>query len=366
MTDVGTQRITSAAEGWRAAEAVGRIAEMAAGLSTSEESARTMLCAMGEGVGDLAAMPDLIAAMRTRVERRPPSVFFEFARDAAGAFGDADAAASMQAPLAALIEGIKIIDDIQDGEPECLAAEVGAFAALNVAMAAFSWALELTAALPLPEASWRAAAAAIGRGLRETAVGQSLEATAGPGFESFWNVVDRKTPPLVATALELGALAAGAPPARAAALTKLAIPFGRILQINDDCNDALGTAASDWRAPHLNLLMLYGLSAPDGRELAALLRNAGEPASLRAAQVWLLRHGALAYAVHAQLTTLHALAETLEMLALPNPAPFLEAVERHRADAELLMRKSGVDREVAAMVASAPLTRPLATLSPSR
>lgn len=349
---VDTARGTFAAEGWRAAEAVGRIAEMAAGLSASEENARATLYAIGEGVASLGETPDLLGAMRTRVERRSPSVFFDFARDAATAFGNGGAAASTHASLAALIEGIKIIDDIQDEERHCLAADVGVSAALNVAMGALAWSLELTAALPLPEASWRAAANAIGRGLRETAIGQSLETTAGPGFESFWNRVDRKTSPLVATALELGALAAGADPARAAALRQLAVPLARILQIGDDCHDALGPDASDWRAPHLNLLMLYGLSGPEGRDLAALLRDAADPQSLRAAQVWLLRHGALAYAVQAQLTTVQALLANIEALTLPNPQPLLDAAERHRAAAELLLRKSGVDAGVAARMST--------------
>lgn len=336
-----------AAEGWRAAEAVGRIAEMAAGLSASEDHARATLSAIGEGVASLGEMPDLLGAMRTRVERRSPSVFFDFARDAATAFGNPGAAAWTHAPLAALIEGIKIIDDIQDEEPRCLAADVGATAALNVAMGALAWSLELTAGLPLPEASWRAAANAIGRGLRETATGQSLESTAVPQFESYWNLVDRKTTPLVATALELGALAAGAEPLRAAALTQMAVPLGRILQIGDDCHDALGPDASDWRAPHLNLLMLYGLSGPDGHELAALLRNAE---TLPAAQIWLLRHGALAYAVQAQLSTVQTLLARIEALNLPNPQPFLDAVDRHRNDAEVLLRRSGVDETLAALM----------------
>ncbi|MFP5246628.1 MAG: hypothetical protein ACLGH0_08030, partial [Thermoanaerobaculia bacterium] len=50
-----------------------------------------------------------------------PSVFADWARDAAAAFGDADAAEAVHPILSALIEGIKILDDIQDEEEHCLA-----------------------------------------------------------------------------------------------------------------------------------------------------------------------------------------------------------------------------------------------------
>jgi geranylgeranyl pyrophosphate synthase len=262
---------------------------------------------------------------RERVASRPRTIFDDYARDAAAAFGDPDAAATVHEILAAAIEGIRILDDIQDDEPQCLATEIGIDAATAVAQAALEWSIELAAALPCG----KAAAAAIDRGIRETAFGQQLEITAAPTFESYWNVVDHKTPPLVAAALELGALAAGAPPARAAALTRLALPLGRLLQISDDCTDALGPGAPDRRTPHLNLLMLYGLTGPRGAELSSLLAHAE---SVRAAQLLLLREGALAYAMHAEWTTLGELAETVAELDLPDPSPFLRFVAEGRAE----------------------------------
>lgn len=272
----------------------------------------------------------------------PTSIFTDWARDAAEAFGEAEAAACTHAVLAAIIDAVRIIDDVQDEEPQCLATRVGVPRALSVAIAALEHALELTAALPVPETSWRAAASAVGRGIRETAIGQQLEATA----ESYWIRVDRKTPPLVATALELGALAAGAPPSRAAELTRLAIPLGRLLQIGDDCNDALGENASDWRAPHLNLLISYSLAGPRGEELRALVRRD----AIREAKVLLLEDGALAYAIHAQLVTIDALAAILRELELPHPEPFVRRIDEHRAETESLLLRSGVEETLAKRV----------------
>lgn len=341
--------------GWTTARAIGAAAERVAALTVDDETARAMLRRSAEEMGGLSALREndpRFALLQRRVASCPPCVFFDRARDAAAAFGAADAAGPTFEVMAALIEGIRIIDDIQDDETSCLAVELGVARALRLAAGALALALELTAALPLHGASWRAAANAIGRGLRETAIGQELEVTAAGEFESFWNVVDRKTAPLVATALELGTLAAGAEPAQAAALTQLAVPFGRVLQIGDDCIDALDPDSIDWRTPQHNLLMLYALSGPRAAEIEALLANAGEPETLRALRLALLRDGALAYAIHAQLTTLAGLSAAIDGLALPHPAPLLAAVEHHRAAAESLLRRSGVDAKLAASVTS--------------
>lgn len=304
--------------GWLTARAIGRLAERIAALPESRAMLRGVVLALGPRATTCSA-----------------SIFGEWARDAAEAFGDADAASVTLAPLGALVEGIRIIDDIQDEEPLRVS--------MDLAYGAFARALELTCELPFGEAAWRAATAAIGRGIRETAIGQQLETTATGEFAKFWEIVDRKTPPLVATAFELGALAAGAAPDRAAALAPLAIPFGRLLQIGDDCNDALGPDASDWRKPHLNLLMNYTLAGPRGAELATLLRE-----SLQDAKVLLLRDGALAYALHAQIATIADATRIIHELAVPNPAPFLRWLESRRAETAALLRESGVEDEVAA------------------
>jgi geranylgeranyl pyrophosphate synthase len=313
-------------EGWAAAIAIAGVAERIAPL----DDARGLLHAVAQALGSGNA----------QVARRGTSVFADYAQDAAEAFGRREAAENVCVVLDALIEGVKIIDDIQDEEEDCLATRIGEERALAAAYAALAYGLDLAAALPLPgEEAWRAAVVSIARGIRQTAIGQQLEqvlrAKAAADFDSFWAVVDHKTPPLVATALELGALAAGATPAQAAELTRLAVPFGRLLQIGDDCNDALGDNATDWRTPHLNLLMLFSLSGPRRAELAPLLR----PETLREAQRMVLRDGALAYALHAQKTTLAALEATLDALSLPDPSPFVRTLHQHRENAEALLAK---------------------------
>lgn len=319
--------------GWASAIAIGNVAERIARLaqrSVSADDARGVLHAVARALG----------ADSARIPKRGSTAFSDYAQDAAEAFGaDRAAADGVCGVLGALIEGIKIIDDIQDEEEHCLATEIGEERALAAARMALAYGLDLAAALPFDDDAWPAAVLAIASGIRGTARGQQLEQrvkTKGTAdFDSFWRVVDHKTPPLVATALELGALAAGATPDRASALTRLAVPFGRLLQIGDDCNDALGENAGDWRTPHLNLLMLFSLSGPKGPLLAPLLR----PETLHDAKLWMLRDGALSYALHAQTTTLDALAATIDALALPNPAPFLASMDRQLADSKALLAK---------------------------
>jgi geranylgeranyl pyrophosphate synthase len=309
--------------GWAAAIAIAGVAERIAAL----KDARGILHAAALATGSRDAS----------IPRRSMSVFADYAHDAAAAFGNRDAADDVCVILDALIEGIKIVDDIQDDEPECLATRIGEERALAAAQAAIAYAFDLAIVLPFDDDAWRAAIRSIARGVHGTSIGQRLEQelkNAGRAdFESFWNVVDRKTPPLVATALELGALAAGATLAEAASLTRLATPLGRLLQIGDDCNDALGANATDWRTPHLNLLLLFSLSGPDAAELAALLRAE----TLRTAQLHVLRDGALSYAMHAQKTTLAAFSATVESLALPDPSPFTAVAGKHGEQAESLL-----------------------------
>lgn len=340
---------TAARIGWRAAVAIGTVAEGVAALPVSGETARAILRGLAAAIGHGDE------ATRARAMARSPTVFHDRARDAAAAFGAAGAEEAIFPVLAALVEGIKIIDDIQDEEPRCLAADVGIEPALRAAVDAFAFALALTADLPFLEDAWRAATAAIGRGLRETSHGQELEAdTTTAGFHTFWEIVDRKTPPLLAAALELGALAAGASPSEAAALNSLAIPMGRVLQIGDDCNDALAPDAPDWRTPHRNLLMLYALTGPTAPELSALLSTG--PATLHEAQLLLLGEGALAYALHAQLSALASVSETLSVLTLPNPTPFHAYLTKHRTAAERLLLRTGVELEVAGRVCGVEAT----------
>lgn len=327
-------QLNGAPDGWLMARAAGRVAEMAAHRPDGKDALRAIVREL-DGDAALAARPHA-------------SAFLDWSRDAAEAFGNADAAAVTEPILSSLVEGIKIIDDIQDGEPRCLASELGVAAALNVALGAFARALDLAADLPWPDASWRAAVAAIASGIRDTAAGQQLEASADGTFETYWDIVDAKSPPLAATALQLGALAAGASVEQATALTRIAKPLARLLQVCDDCNDALGDHASDWRAPELNLLMLYSLSGPRGAELATLLSRANDSAQLREAQLWLLRDGALAYAVHVQVALFAELEAIIESLALRDPAPFRRWLQRQREASERLLRQSGVDEEVTA------------------
>ncbi|HJQ38440.1 MAG TPA: polyprenyl synthetase family protein [Thermoanaerobaculia bacterium] len=343
--------------GWRAARQLGSAAERIAALPSAEETARAALHAAASEVRLVAPSGDDAArftAIREKIATTTSSVFSDWMHASAETFHDGAAAETMNGPMAALIEGIKIVDDIQDDEERCLAAEIGPARAFAIALGTLGFALELTSELPLKGTAWRAAATAIGRGLRETAIGQELESDDDAGFDAFWNMVDRKTGPLVATALELGSLAAGADPAAPAALTRLARPLGRILQIGDDCNDALGAHASDWRSPQRNLVLRYTLSGPNAGELTALLRDAANVEALHAAKRLLLRDGALAYAIHAQLVTVADLLEAVDALSLPNPAPFLHIVEQQRLECEGLLTLTGVDPELSRSLFTAP------------
>ena len=146
----------AARAGCAAAKAAGAIAEHAATLPF--EDARALLRAEAESLRK-AGEPLLLAAMRERIANRS-AVFLDWSRDAAAAFGDSDAACVVHPLLAAIVESVKIIDDIQDGERHCLAP--------------LGEALDRIAELPFEDSAWGAAAASSGRAIRETALGQEL------------------------------------------------------------------------------------------------------------------------------------------------------------------------------------------------
>jgi geranylgeranyl pyrophosphate synthase len=231
--------------------------------------------------------------------------------------------------LAHLIAAIRIMDDWQDGD-EGIYRQIGGGRTANLAVGLCGLALEKTAGLPLRGEAWRMATSAVGRGLALTLRGQDHDLTAPGDERGYWLVTDAKTPPLIETALTLGALLGGADPQTARAIAGLALNIGRLLQIGDDWEDAFSTPPSaDWRRPERNLLLLYAITAGDAgfRELA---RGVVDRQTHRAACKRLVP-GAALYAAHALSVTLDALEAQIETLRLPNPEALQPTMARYRA-----------------------------------
>jgi geranylgeranyl pyrophosphate synthase len=267
------------------------------------------------------------------VEKAMSGTIASWARHACLACGGtAEQAAPAIAILARLVAAIRILDDWQDGDPG-IHERIGGGRTANLAVGIAATALQLAAELPLEGEAWQMAVRAVARGLALTLRGQDLDLTAPLDERGYWQVVDTKTPPLIDTALTLGALLGGAPPAQAALIAELSASLGRLVQIGDDIHDGLALPPSgDWRRPERNLLLLYA-SATLGDRFRGLA--AGDPSAARD----LLPPGALAYAAHAVLATADDLERRVATLQLARPEALLEPVRRFRNwGAELLAR----------------------------
>lgn len=300
-----------------------------------------------------ALIPPEVAALRAKIAAVSHNSIVDWAAHAAAAFGRREAANIIAPAINGVIAAVHLLDDVQDEEAGGLHMRIGAGRVFNLSQLAALDAMEVVNKAGFDDERWAAAIAALGRGLRETARGQvmELEAAAAGRTDDFWAVVDAKTPPLVATALELGALVAGATPAAASDLVQLAVPAGRLIQIHDDITDAIGQkSGSDWRRPHANLLMAYSLSGPRGPEFAALAAAATNVESINAARHFLLADGALSYAMHALRATIDDAAGVIAGLDVPHRDALEGTVTGHRRMLAHLMTASGVPESDVASV----------------
>jgi geranylgeranyl pyrophosphate synthase len=287
---------------------------------------------------DLAALPwPLLEDMRPVLAKARAGAIAGWARSAAAAAGaPAEAAEPAVEILAQLIAG-RVLDDWQDGE-EGLHSRIGPARTANLVIGLVGSALALTAELPLEGGRWRAAAMSLARGIAVTVRGQDLDLTAPLSEAGYWQVCDAKTPPLISTALELGALLGGADPALAGALAEAGAPIGRALQVSDDVHDALAMPPSgDWARPERNLVLLYGVTAPGGEAFRRLASQSDDPDQHRAARACLLPD-ALLYATHA-IGAMAARAEAIVgALPLAAPEPILNLIRSFRRVADELRR----------------------------
>ena len=290
-----------------------------------------------DGSPALRAEPDLpwplLDEIAPQIAKAASGTIASWARHACLACGGtAEQAAPAVEILARLVAAIRILDDWQDGDPG-MHERIGGGRTANLAVGIAATALELAAELPLEGEAWQMAVRAVGRGLALTLRGQDLDLTAPLDERGYWQVTDAKTPPLIETALTLGALLGGAPVERAAATAELAGALGRLVQIGDDIHDALDQPPSaDWRRPERNLLLLYASATLGDRFRGLAARN---PSAARD----LLPPGALAYAAHAVLATADEVERRVATLQLARPGALLEPVRRFRDwGAELLAR----------------------------
>jgi geranylgeranyl pyrophosphate synthase len=226
------------------------------------------------------------------------------------------------AAIACLQVSIILVDDILDDDPRGEHLKVGPGRAANLAVALQAAASQIVARAPVGADRQAAAQRCLADAAQKTAFGQQLDAENLDGEANYWRVVQNKSSPFYAAALELGGILGGADPATADGLNRLGALVGEIVQLNDDALDAFETPANpDWLRGRNNLLILYARTAPHPEQDRFLqaLGQISQPGVLADAQQLLIRCGAASYVVY-QIVQRWAQAQQL-MTGLPLADP---------------------------------------------
>lgn len=203
--------------------------------------------------------------------------------------------------LACLQMSIILIDDILDNDPRGKHLEMGTGRAANLALALQSAAHLLVQKLDVPATDKNLLSTSLQRMAFQTTVGQEIDVHEILDEAAYWNLVQAKSTPFYGTALEIGALAAGAPTETCAAIYRVGAIFGEIIQIMDDITDAfLRPAKPDWTRQNNNLIILYAKTArhPAQQRFLAYLTTIDTPGILDEAQNVLIESGAVSYGVY--------------------------------------------------------------------
>jgi geranylgeranyl pyrophosphate synthase len=245
--------------------------------------------------------------------------------------GDETVTLPAVAAMACLQVSIILADDMLDQDPRGQHHRMGGGRAANLALAFQAAAFALIGRAPLAADRRAAALAALAQAALVTAAGQELDVRNLTGEENYWRVVRAKSTPFYGLALQLGALAAGADAAVVQGLFDLGIVFGEIIQLYDDLVDAFETPANpDWGEGRNNLAILYAGTAdhPQRDRFLRLRPAAADPQILEDAQRILIECGAVSFCAYQIVRRQRAGRERLERLALADPAPLREMLDR--------------------------------------
>ncbi|MEM6456210.1 MAG: polyprenyl synthetase family protein [Acidobacteriota bacterium] len=249
--------------------------------------------------------------------------------------GRPDAALPGAAAIYCMLTSIHLVDDLLDEDPRGIHHEWGVGRAANLALALQGMASQIIERDTTLDPACRAA---IHRSLTnmaiDTAYGQHLDVDTLDSEAAYWRVIERKTPPLLSSALYVGVRLGGGDHAVGEALATLGRDVGLMVQVQDDLGDAMAQPARpDWARRCNNLPILYGVTADYAERdtFLALLDDLDADDHLARAQEILVRCGAVSYCLYRMLGFFHAAKRTLDAVALVDEQPIREIIEQQIA-----------------------------------
>lgn len=248
--------------------------------------------------------------------------------------GDADAAWPGAAAILCLQIAIVLADDLMDGDERGVYRRLGYGPTSNLALAFQAAAFRVIESAPVSPERRADIVARLARMSLATARGQQLDVEDQSGEGQYWTIVRAKSSPFYGAAFEVGALL-GQPNAfkQARELREVGLLFGELVQVFDDLMDAFEIPAKpDWTRSGSNLAILYGLTAAhaDRARLLEIRTQIDRTALLEEAQQILIRCGAVGYCVYQLVERRRQALDMLDRLALPNPAPLRDVLDRQQ------------------------------------
>jgi geranylgeranyl pyrophosphate synthase len=138
----------------------------------------------------------------------------------------------------------------------------------------------------------------------------------------YWQVVEAKSAPFFAAAMQTGALLGGASPTIASQIYEFGSLYGEIIQIHDDLQDSMTTPAGpDWTGGRWPLPLLFAvlIEHPERERFLELRPLADDPERLAEAQEILIHCGAVSYCIDQLLRRNQKARQMLEGIPLSEP-----------------------------------------------
>jgi geranylgeranyl pyrophosphate synthase len=232
------------------------------------------------------------------------------------------------AAIVCLTVSIKLVDDMLDEDPNGYFHKVGKGITANMAMSFQAAALTMIEKCNLSSDIKYIIQANLSKAALKTAYGQHLDVTHSHNKVNdeayYWNVVQAKTPPLIGTALMIGALFGEASDLIAQQLERLGLPIGKLIQVSDDLSDVFSSKINpDWTSPNNNLALLYAIMAeyPEKNRFQELISNGVESKSesIKELKQILIKSGGLSYCCYHMIESYKEAQQILGGIPLLHP-----------------------------------------------
>lgn len=246
---------------------------------------------------------------------------------------------------------IRLVDDILDEDPKGQQHRWGVGRTANLALAFQALGSLLIEDMDLPSPVKARIQSLHLMGSIGTSYGQDLDALGVKDEDDYWRMVEAKTPPLIASAFEIGAILGGADDALIKQMAEFGHEYAMNVQITDDFADALETPAKDdWKRPLNNLAIHYAMTVEHEergafRDLVPCVEE--DPDALAKAQAILSRSGAVSFCTWNMIERFRKLTSLFHAMKLKDEQPIRDLLHTAAAAPQSLLEAGGASPQEA-------------------